>query len=112
MLNKTHLSAAVLCMLFSAGCLDPDVNTVRPEHQDARVPSNLCENVVCPLSDDPCTQDGVCDPGVTHTILRTWVVAQRAHNILTQVTRHPSILVFRSNSIDIGVETPCRKKHT
>ena len=69
MLIKTHFGSALMIALIFAGCLDPDVNTIRPDHQDARVPSNLCENVVCPLSDDPCTQDGVCDPGTGECVI-------------------------------------------
>ena len=61
----------ILVLLICGGCLDPEVNTIRPEHQDARVPSNLCENVVCPLSEDPCTQDGVCDPATGECVIAT-----------------------------------------
>ena len=61
-----HKSQWLLVGLVTLGlnaCLDPKIDEVRVDHQDARVPSNLCLNVQCPASEDPCTEDGVCDPG-------------------------------------------------
>lgn len=52
----------LIIFLLNLGCTDSEVKELRLEHQDARVTVDLCLNIECPISDDPCMQDGVCDP--------------------------------------------------